>query len=114
MRTHQWFSLLVVLLPGLLCRGADVPARLDAYGDPLPEGANARLGTIRYRIGEEFKSVALSPDGNTFAIGGSSTISLLDAATGRIVRRFPTGKIPNEHLTLSPDGKVLASINEDK
>src|SRR6266404_9397863 len=36
--------------------------RLDASGDPLPEGAILRIGSTRYRSGEAQRYPALSPD----------------------------------------------------
>src|SRR5260370_20362734 len=39
---------------------------VDAYGDPLPEGGLARLGTNRHRV-PEARKVVLSPDGKVFA-----------------------------------------------
>lgn len=63
-------------------------------------------------------SVAISPDGNTIAVGGytsneqgnSESIYLFDRATGQIARRL--GKLPNvvNHLVFSPDGKRLAAM----
>src|SRR5262249_29248180 len=59
-------------------------AAVDRFGDPLPERAVARLGTIRFRTGGLVHSCAYSPDGKTLAAGNAdNTISLFDAATGK-------------------------------
>ncbi|HKI33738.1 MAG TPA: PQQ-binding-like beta-propeller repeat protein [Gemmataceae bacterium] len=86
----------------------------DYHGDPLPEGAIARLGTIRFRHGVCFNSVAYSPDGKLLlSTGTDSTLRLWDAATGKEVRLFEghTGHV--ETAALSPDGKRIASGGED-
>jgi hypothetical protein len=50
-----------------------VPAgRIDAYGDPLPADALARLGTARFRAGDQVSSVVLAPDAQTLAVGQGS------------------------------------------
>lgn len=78
------------------------------------------LTTLRIPIanGDEGKlyAVALSPDGNTVALGGwtqvgdsSNSIFLFDRASGRLLRRLPG--LPNVifHLAFSPDGRWLAA-----
>src|SRR5207244_3587658 len=61
--------------------------------------------------------LALSPDGNTLATGGSyrdPVIQLWDTTTGKPVGRFSghNGGAA-ESLTFSPDGKTLASGGRD-
>jgi WD40 repeat protein/beta-lactamase regulating signal transducer with metallopeptidase domain len=64
-------------------------ATADVYGDPLPAGALARLGTTRLRHGADVTFVAFGPGGRTLLTAGQdNTIRLWDLATGKEVRRF--------------------------
>src|SRR6516164_8909855 len=86
--------------PGLLVRQAaratapvgqgDAKGGVDRYGDPLPSGAVARLGTVRYRFGGH--GAAFLPDGRTVvSVREGNAITLWDARTGRLLRRIDTG-----------------------
>jgi RNA polymerase sigma factor (sigma-70 family) len=89
-------------------RAAPPPVRTDRYGDPLPAEAVARLGTIRFRSETNYL-LAYTPDGKFLVTGGQSAVVLLDAATGKEVRRLGTD-LPYylNAATLSPDGKLIA------
>jgi WD40 repeat protein len=83
----------------------DVPPRFDAVGAPIPQGAVARLGTLRLRHAQKLTTVVALPDGKTVASGSADgTIRFWDAATGKELHRFP-----GDRLALSPDGKSWAS-----
>jgi WD40 repeat protein len=86
------------------------PAAVDLYGDPLPAGARARLGTVRFRLADFMNAAALSPDGKLLAVS-NQMIALFDAATGKEVRRLGTTYIGALALAFAPDGKALASVN---
>ena len=49
---------------------ADAEQRVDHYGDPLPHGAIARLGSTRWRHEGRVERMAISPDGQFLAYSG--------------------------------------------
>src|SRR5262245_4127107 len=65
------------------------PPRVDLYGDPLPEGALARLGSARWRHDEGVAAVVFSPDGKMLASASNDgIIRLCELATGKEIRQF--------------------------
>src|SRR5438067_2396834 len=99
--------LIAVLAPGRVCAW---PPRLDAYGDPLPAGAVARFGTIRWRHDSVIRAVLYSPDGKTlFTNAEDSTVRAWDALTGREQTRFE-GLAACWKLQHSADGRLLAGL----
>jgi WD40 repeat protein len=57
--------------------------QLDFHGDPLPSGALARFGTVRWRLPEHVLAMAYSRDGKTL-VTVSDSIRLWDVATGKV------------------------------
>lgn len=84
----------------------------DRHGDPLPEGATARLGTVRYRHASQVTAVLYSPDGKLIATTGfDETVRLWASDTGKEIFRFRLDSKPNlsrAMIAFSPDGKRLA------
>ena len=85
----------------------------DLVGDPLPEGAVARLGTMRFNHGEGMTDLHYSPDGKTIISVGGGLVRIWEVATGRELKSFSTGKPQFEEQTvLSPDGKRLTILSQ--
>jgi len=83
-------------------------ARNDAHGDPLPTGALARLGTLRFRHNQNVSDIAFAPDGRTLAAVDTSEVCLWDVATGKELRRLGAATF-GHGVAFAPDGKSLAT-----
>jgi WD40 repeat protein len=84
---------------------------VDRYGDPLPAGAIARLGTPRFRNVDDFylrsqPSLAWTPDGRFVVSGGGGRAVVWDAETGKEIRRLGSDHAYGP-ASVSADGKRL-------
>jgi RNA polymerase sigma factor (sigma-70 family) len=88
-------------------------AKVDRHGDPLPPGALARLGTIRWRHGAIASFVTYTPDGKQLVSAGADGVARLwDATTGQELRRTPLTPhrtVASVPVAVSADGRTLAS-----
>jgi RNA polymerase sigma factor (sigma-70 family) len=87
---------------------AKAEPRRDRYGDPLPAGAVARLGTLRFRASGEIQALAFAPDGKTLAVSSHSGLDLFDAANGKRIKHLSSATPAVDPIVFSPDGKYLA------
>jgi len=93
--------------------GGKEPPRLDRYGDPLPKGAVARLGTLRFCQPLPW-SLAFSPDGKILASGGyDNRIRLWDPDTGKELPSLEGHTSYVNCIAFSADGRWLASGSQD-
>jgi WD40 repeat protein len=95
-----------VSLPGN-APGQEGPARTDLYGDPLPEGAIARLGTTRLR---DVVAFAVAADGKRVAAACRDRfLRVWSLADGKELLRVPCPGVEVGAVALSPDGRLLAT-----
>jgi WD40 repeat protein len=94
-------------------------APTDAYGDPLPPGAVARLGTLRFRSAG---APVVSADGSmlTTLDEGGTAVQLWDPGTGKALRRITVPGAGNRlgegwvnSLVLSGDGALLLTLSKN-
>jgi WD40 repeat protein len=86
--------------------------RLDVYGDPLPDGALARLGTARLRHADGFL-LHFTADGKTLiSAGQDQTVRFWDLESGKLQRlqRLPQSLLL---MALSADGKTAVLRGEE-
>src|SRR5437879_6148515 len=100
--------LILLLLVPLFAQGKK--PLVDQAGDPLPEGAIARLGTVRWRHGDTVYYLVFSPDGRLVATAcGDGLAHLWERKTGKELRRFEGHRGGVRCLAFSADGKRLAT-----
>jgi WD40 repeat protein len=83
-----------------------LPSRTDLYGDPLPPGAIARLGTMRLRHEQGWFGTAFLDGGKILATGSPSGLRFWDTASGRLLTEIK-GDFDSP-LVPSADDKWLA------
>lgn len=82
----------------------------DLLGDPLPEGAQFRLGTVRFRPPSSVVEMALAPDEKTVVTVGDQVI-VWDTATGKerwradMLVHPAAASYGNRALAFTPDGR---------
>jgi WD40 repeat protein len=85
----------------------DQPVRCDRYGDPLPPGALARLGTARLRHSDTIVAITFSPDGKWLASGGDHTVRVWEVSSGKEIRQWRGEFLFGGQVVFSPDSKTL-------
>lgn len=105
-RTRILASVLMLLAMASASCGGE--AKTDLYGDPLPPGAVARLGTIRLRHARA--DVVFSQDGRQLlSCGCDGELRVWDVATGKRLRRKRLfGSEDTETVRIAPDRATVA------
>jgi RNA polymerase sigma factor (sigma-70 family) len=86
----------------------DDRSRLDEFGDPLPPGAVARLGTERFRVSGASK-IAYSLDGKKLVVCEPNSFVAFDSVSGRVLKRVVVTDSYRGHLAaISSDARLVA------
>jgi WD40 repeat protein len=88
-----------------------VRAENDQYGDPLPKGAKARLGSVRYRYGLNYAAV-VTPDTKTIIASDNFTLSRYDIG-GAALGAVPPGNPGYPPVAFSADGARAVTMATD-
>jgi RNA polymerase sigma factor (sigma-70 family) len=80
---------------------------IDRQEQPLPTGAVARLGTLRFRHSDSITDLAIGTDGKSILSASGKDVYVWDLASGKERRRFPH-ETRVTSFAESCDGKLLA------
>jgi WD40 repeat protein len=107
----SWWAVFPAAATAGLPESGPMPHLVDQYGDPLPDGAVARLGSVRLRH-PGLADFTLLPDGKTaVTVGKDQMVRWWDLDTGRQTRAVPFRADSSREMVISPDGTRIA-INE--
>ncbi len=91
------------------------PVHVDRQGDPLPEGALARLGTTRLRHPDGLRGVAFSTDGKVLVSSDrGGTVRLWEVPSGKLLHELaPPQTLSCVAFAPSPDARWLAGCGPE-
>src|SRR5258708_32846754 len=96
-----------------LALGSEPQPRLDLYGDPLPDGAVARMGSVQLR--QDYRDGwAIHTDGKTLLVASSDrSVRFWNLETGALTRTARVGNGADfvKEIAVSPDGKTVAIVD---
>jgi hypothetical protein len=112
-------ALCALLAPA--CALVAQPPKTDQYGDPLPTGAIARLGTTRWRVGQETQFVGFPDDHTLVTVSFKYVVQVWERDTGRELRRHDlrttsvgiSTKPPRDEIDLTRIGYDIISLSGD-
>ncbi|MBD2018585.1 hypothetical protein H6F43_00105 [Leptolyngbya sp. FACHB-36] len=86
-----------------------------AYTDGSLKQWNARTGRLSRTLfrGIPPKSIAMSPDGRTLAIGYHNHIRLWNLSTNQLLHNLPANAPGPQRLRFSPDGRFFLNTDEE-
>jgi len=89
--------------------------RTDPYGDALPAGARARLGTVRWRQADYVQALTFMAEGKFLILSEYGVFRVKDMATGKDVRVFGSSqRLGNASYVsasiVSADGRFVAAM----
>src|SRR5262245_48421618 len=84
---------------------------VDLYGDPLPPGALARLGTVRFRRTTEYgmSGMAFLPDNKTVLTASVQEVQFWDVTNGKRLREFRTDPLQVTSFAMAPGDTQFAA-----
>lgn len=89
----------------------NVSRTVDLYGNPLPDGAIARLGTVRYRHAGTRKWAAFLSNSETLVVAGQgNALRFWDARSGKQVRQLEFEQEWLDAFRLSQDGRAIVAL----
>lgn len=95
-----------------LVTNAGAHPHVDRFGDPLPQHALARMGTVRFRHPLRIVALRCLPDGKTLLSVSPYAICQWGISTGKLIHTS-TSKDKLEWSEVAPNGKLLATREMD-
>jgi WD40 repeat protein len=113
MNIRAIFPLVLVLLIAASVDAQETKRR-DQTGDALPEGALARMGSMRLRSDASINCIAFSHDGKSLITGAyNNKLTWWDVASGKQTRHVTIVPTNVYSIQMSADGKTLAVTGSD-